>query len=65
MSGTPSDYQDVESITDARDADCEAFYIPNKDGNGPGRWHLSQKFDKGMIPELFSRLTGKESFGNG
>jgi hypothetical protein len=53
MSGTPSDYRDIDSAADARDADCEAFYIPDKDGNGPGRWHFSQEYDKGMFPWPF------------
>jgi hypothetical protein len=50
MNDTSSGSQEVDSSADAREADCEAVYIPDQDGSGPGRWHFSQEYDKGTIP---------------
>lgn len=55
MSGNTPEENDLEAAVRATELGCETFYIPDKDGTLPGRWHFNQKYDEGSPLFIFAR----------
>jgi hypothetical protein len=52
MNGDSSEAHEEGSVPETlntRNAVCEAIYIRDNEGNGPGHWHFTQKYDEGRI----------------
>lgn len=49
MNGTLPNIQHADTSSQARNLGCEAFYVPDEEGAGPGKWQFSQKYDEGRF----------------
>ena len=47
MDGTLPDSQHTDTSSEARNLGCEAIY--ERDDDGTGEWHFSQKYDGGRL----------------
>jgi hypothetical protein len=52
MNNDSPDSKDEKQGLYARDADCEATYVPDETNEGPGKWHFSQKYNEGCFSYL-------------
>ena len=53
MNGNLPGSQNTDPGAVARDAGCEAIYIPDEANEGPGKWQFSQKYDEGKNLQVF------------
>jgi hypothetical protein len=61
MNGRSPDWQDGDPSLSTKDLGCEATYISDEAGEGPGKWHFSQKYDEGRILFFAMRLSCRDS----
>lgn len=47
MNGTLSNFQHADASSEPRSLGCEAIYVPDEEGTGPGKWQFSQEYDEG------------------
>ena len=47
MNGSYTEPPDEYIASEAREAGCEAIYIPDEEEADAGRWHFTQKYDEG------------------
>jgi hypothetical protein len=48
MNGNNPQDDDFQAAVRATELGCEAFFVPDKDGERPGHWHFNQKYDEGL-----------------
>ena len=41
----------TDPTVEAIDLGCEAIYVPDEEGTCPEKWHFSQKYNEGMLPD--------------
>ena len=60
MSPNGKEENELEAAVRAAELGCEAFYLPDKDGERPGKWHFNQKYDEGLKLVTFfgAKLSG-------
>src|SRR5271163_3140157 len=44
MNGNNPQDDDLQAAVRATELGCEAFFVPDKDGERPGHWHFNQTF---------------------
>jgi hypothetical protein len=49
MNGTLPNIQHADASLEAKSLGCEAVYVPDEEGTGPGKWQFSQKYDEGRF----------------
>jgi hypothetical protein len=47
MNDASTDTNNEDLASKAKEAGCEAVYLPDKDGNSSGQWYFRQKYDEG------------------